>query len=264
MSRAAETTVYDDGSGKSALLALLFVAGSVVFHVVGFVALNLYVESRPPPVFNKPMDLVMIDVKPPPPSPPPPEEKKEEPPPPPKKVKPPPIKVARVTPPPEEIPKEQPPPPPNEEPKEQTKPVPLVVGISMSSTTSTGNFAAAVGNTQYGKTADRAVDPAKVEQYRAPKYLPSYQVDTQPEVMADFKPPYPDEARKAGIEGQIILQINVDADGKVTTAKIIRGLGYGLDEAALTGIKRFKFRPAVKGGEAVSTTINYTFTFLLD
>ena len=39
---------------------------------------------------------------------------------------------------------------------------------------------------------------------------------------------------------------------------------FGLNEAAREAIKKFKFRAAIKGGEAVSTTMVYNYTFLLD
>lgn len=241
--------------------AHLLILTSAVGHVVAMAVLGIWAQLQPPTAKPKPMELVMIDVKPPPPPPPPEEEKTVEPPPPPKK--PPPIKVAKVDPP-KEIPKEEPPPPNEEPPPEETKPKVVVVGISMSSTSTTGTFNAPVGNTQYGKVADTAAKPEDVKPYSAPKYMPSYQVDSQPEVISDFKPEYPPEARKAGIEGTVIIQITVDHEGRVTNLKLVRGLGYGLDEAALQSLRKFRFKPAVKGGEPVSTTINYNFNFWLE
>ena len=56
----------------------------------------------------------------------------------------------------------------------------------------------------------------------------------------------------------------VGADGKVTSAKVLKGAGHGFDEAALQGAKQIRFKPATVDGEAVSTEITYTMTFLLD
>lgn len=255
--------VWDRRSEKSLLLALAFIVGSVGVHVIGFSVLLHWVDAQPKAPPPRPMELVMIDVKPPPPKVE--EPKKEEPPPPPPKkiVKPPPVKVAVVKP--VEVPKEETPPPPNEEaPKEQPqKVVPVVVGISMSSTTANGNFAAPVGNTMYGKTADKAVKPEEVKAYAAPKYMPAYQVDSQPEVAAEFKAQYPEEARRAEIEGSVLLKVTIDTEGRVVDVKVIRGVGYGLDQAAVDALKRFKFKPAVKSGEAVSTTITYQYNWEL-
>ena len=134
----------------------------------------------------------------------------------------------------------------------------------MSSTSTAGDFAAGVGNTLYGKAENTAVDPNQVKGYSAEKYAPAYQVDSQPELISEVKAPYPDEAKRASIEGTVVLKILVDYTGKVTEAKLLKGLGFGLDEAALKAIRQFKFKPAVKGGEPVSTEINYNYTWLLD
>lgn len=262
MNAAADQQLsYRPQTARRLLFASLFMVASVVTHVAGFSAVELWSKRESPKPKQKPMELVMIDVKPPP------EVPKEEPPPPPPppKVKPPPVKVAKVDPP-KELPKDSPPPPPNEEPPPETPPktAPIVVGISMSSTSTTGNFNAPVGNTMYGKTDDRAVKPEEVKTYAAPKYVPSYQVDSQPQAILEVKGAYTADATRAGIEGSVILKITIDANGDVTEAKLLQGIGYGLDEVALSSIRKFKFRPAVKGGESVSTTITYKYSFLLE
>lgn len=249
---------------RSSQAALVFVLVSLAVHGAGLFALSR-MKERPSFEAQKPVELVVVEVQKPPPPPPP---KKEEPKPPePPKAKPPPkpplVKVAQVDKPPPPPPP-QAPPPPNEPPPQPTKPAPLVVGISMSSTTSAGAFAAPVGNTAYGKVENKAKDPAQVQQYAAPKYTPIYQVDSEPQVASEVKIPYPEEARRAGIEGTVTLSITIDTEGKVVAAKVISGPGYGLNEAAREAIKRFRFKPAVKGGEAVSTEMKYSYTFLLD
>jgi|SRR5215217_3354322 len=250
---------------RSLMVVGIFLFVSLVLHGVGFWYLHLMAE-RPRPVVQRPVELVMVEVQKPPP-PPPPEEKKEEPKPPPPKpkaVKPPPIKVAEA-PKPQPPPQEQLPPPPNEPPPTpQAKPPPLVVGMTMSSTTSAGSFAAPVGNTAYGKAEGTAKDPKDVKGYSAPKYTPIYQVDSEPTVASEVKVPYPEEARRAGIEGTVTLSITIDNEGRVVAAKVLSGPGYGLDEAARDAIKRFRFKPAIKKGEAVSTEMKYSYTFLLD
>jgi protein TonB len=248
---------------RSQQWALVFVLASLGLHGAGLFALSR-MKERSPADIQKPLELVMVEVQKPPPPPPPKEEPK---PPEPPKVKPPPkpppVKVAQVEKPPPPPP-EQAPPPPNEPPPEPTKPVPLVVGISLSSTTSVGGFAAPVGNTAYGKVDDKAKAPSEVKDYAAPKYTPIYQVDSEPKVASEVKIPYPEEARRAGIEGTVTLAITIDTEGKVVAAKVVSGPGYGLNEAARDAIKRFRFKPAIKGGEAVSTEMKYAYTFLLD
>ncbi|WP_426756895.1 energy transducer TonB [Myxococcus sp. Y35] len=252
---------------RSLAVVGVFLFVSLGIHVGGFWALGDG-ASRSRPAAPRPVEMVMVEVQNPPP-PPPLEEPKPEPeppkPPPPKPraVKPPPVKVA-------EAPKPLPPPPvdapppPNEAPPPAAKAAPLVVGLSMSSTTSAGGFAAAVGNTLYGKTGPTAKAPQEVKAYRAPKYAPIYQVDSEPTVASEVKIPYPEEARRAGVEGTVTLSITIDHEGRVVAVKILKGPGYGLDEAARDAIRRFRFKPAIKGGEPVSTEMKYSYTFLLD
>jgi protein TonB len=245
-------------SGNGLLVG--FVAGSLALHGLALVVLHTRPVERA--TVQRPVELVMVEVTKPPPPPPIKEEPK--PPEPPKaRVRPPPVKVAQapkpLPPPPVEAP-----PPPNQPPPEAAKPAPLVVGLSMSSTTSAGGFAAPVGNTLYGRTADRATAPQEVKAYSAPKYTPIYQVDREPQLASEVKIPYPEGARRAGIEGTVTLSITIDPEGRVLSARVLNGPGHGLNEAARDAILRFRFRPAIKGGEAVSTEMKYSYTFLLD
>lgn len=253
----SEATLYVP---RERTLPFLAAAIAVSLGVHGLLLLVLADRSLPRNTAQKPIELVMVEVEPPKPPPPPPPKEEEAPKP---KLKPPPIKVAEAKPPPKV---DEAPPPPNDAPPPETppKPVPLITGISLSSTTAAGTFSAPVGNTLYGKTSDKAVAPEEVKPYAAPKYTPVYQVDSQPRLLGEVKIPYPEEAKREGIEGRVILSVTIDLSGQVVNVKVLSGPGYGLDEAAREALKRFRFSPAVKGGEPVSTTINYTYTFTLD
>ncbi|WP_044182101.1 energy transducer TonB [Hyalangium minutum] len=237
-----------------------FVAGSLALHGSALWILNAQPRGRSEP--QRPVELVMVEVQRPPPPPEVKEEPKPEPPKPRAVPRPPPVKVA-VAPRPLPPPPVDAPPPPNDAPP-PTKTAPLVVGISMSSTTSAGGFGAPVGNTLYGRTADKALEAKEVKAYSAPKYTPIYQVDSEPRLANEVKIPYPEEARRAGIEGTVTLSITIDPEGRVVAARVVSGPGYGLNEAARDAILRFRFKPAIKGGEAVSTEMKYSYTFLLD
>lgn len=188
----------------------------------------------------------------PPPEPPKPPEKE--------KVKPPPVKLAEVI-----KPKDVPPPPNQEPPPEaEQKPVPIVIGMSMSSTTEAGGFAVQVGNTTYGKASDKIVDPSQVKAYSAPKYAPPGGADVEPVPLNEIKIPYPDEAKKAEIEGDVRLKLTIDPEGHVIEVAVISGPGYGLNEAARDALRKSRWKPAMKGGENVGYTLVYTFHYLLD
>jgi protein TonB len=249
-----EVATMRRGDDNRTILVFVFgLFGSLLLHS----GLLGYVATHPPkaPELNVPLEMDMIVTPPPPPKVEKPPEPKPEPP----KPKP----VVKV-----DTPKPPPPlpPPPNQEPPPQTppKPVPIVIGVTMESTTATGDVAMQVGNSMYGKAEKKVVEPQNVQPYSAPKYVPPGTADEEPAVLHEVKIPYPEEARKADISGAVRLRIVVDIDGNVVDAKIVSGPGYGLNEAALQAIKKFRFKPAKKGGEAVSTTMVYSYNFELD
>ncbi len=85
-----------------------------------------------------------------------------------------------------------------------------------------------------------------------------------PEVL--FKPPpaYTEEARKARAEGIVLIQAIIRKDGTVDSFKIIRGLGYGLDESAIHTIaNKWRFKPATYKGEPVDFQANIEVSFRL-
>lgn len=245
-----------------------FLAISLCVHLGFYAFLARTPPPAPPP--PRPVDMEIIERPKPPPPPP---VAKPEPPRPIEKPKPPP--KVRLPPPPKEKPPPPPPeakpPPPNQPPPPQQKPVPINIGLSLSSTTQAGSFAAPVGNTMYGKPGDKAADPSASKAYQAPpagpRFVPSYQVTEPPQVESqpDVRAFYPDEARKDGLEGQVLLQLGISADGHVTKAKVLKQAGHGFDEAAVKiALQKLRFRPARLNGEPVATEITYTLTFLLD
>jgi protein TonB len=63
---------------------------------------------------------------------------------------------------------------------------------------------------------------------------------------------YPVEARKNKIEGQVIIEFIINADGSCTDFKVVKGIGYGCDEAAVEAFKKMpKWKPATINGQAV-------------
>lgn len=75
---------------------------------------------------------------------------------------------------------------------------------------------------------------------------------------------YPDQARKAGIEGQVIVRFIVNEDGSVVDPEIVRGLPGGLNEAAIKGImEHAKFKPGQQQGEPVRVQYTLPITFRL-
>ncbi|HEU4403732.1 MAG TPA: TonB-dependent receptor [Polyangiaceae bacterium] len=86
----------------------------------------------------------------------------------------------------------------------------------------------------------------------------------EPPVLQGFvEAPYPPEAEKAGLEGNVTLQLDIDAGGQVTKATVIDPAGHGFDEAAVEAAKKFVFQPARRNGRPVAARINYRYRFNL-
>ena len=88
---------------------------------------------------------------------------------------------------------------------------------------------------------------------------------TRPVVLGDIHPPYTDEARKAGISGTVTVQCIVRIDGTADSCRVLKGLGYGLDESAVKTIeKEGRFTPAKVKDKAIGGPINITIFFSIN
>lgn len=76
---------------------------------------------------------------------------------------------------------------------------------------------------------------------------------------------YPDMARRAGIEGRVIVQFIVDEQGRVTNPQVVRSAGAGgLDEAAITAISQMTFTPGMQRGRPVRVQMTQPVIFRLN
>jgi len=57
-------------------------------------------------------------------------------------------------------------------------------------------------------------------------------------------PEYTDEARHEKLQGSVTMRVLVMADGRAGKVKIVRGLGFGLDERAVDKVRTWRFEPA--------------------
>ncbi len=87
---------------------------------------------------------------------------------------------------------------------------------------------------------------------------------TEPVAIANPRPAYTKEARQAHVEGVVVLQVIIRKDGTVDSFKVIKGLGYGLDESAIdTIMTKWKFKPGTLKGVPVDVLANIEVTFKL-
>jgi TonB family protein len=86
---------------------------------------------------------------------------------------------------------------------------------------------------------------------------------TEPVVVSQVQPQYTDEARAARVQGTVELLATIREDGTVYDVRVRKGLGYGLDQAALAAVEQWKFIPAKKDGKPVSALVGLLVNFAL-
>jgi TonB family protein len=109
---------------------------------------------------------------------------------------------------------------------------------------------AGAASAQIGATTQ--TDPAPAEGALRPPRLQQF-------VQAD----YPPAALAQNLEGSVVLQLAINAEGRVTEARVLQGVGSGLDEAAVAAALRFTFEPARRGETAIPSSIRYRYRFNL-
>ena len=95
-----------------------------------------------------------------------------------------------------------------------------------------------------------------VAQSTGPKVIP---VDSGPpttpvEITFKPNPVYTDEARKLKLEGEVLLEVSFGANGSLQVNRVVRGMGHGLDEAAIAAAKKMRFKPALRNGQPMDST----------
>ena len=104
------------------------------------------------------------------------------------------------------------------------------------------------GAVQPGGFASSEIAPATKPAPKQAEEAPSIQPVV---ILSKPNPLYTDEARKLGIEGEVLVEVAFLASGQVRAVRVMKGLGHGLDEAALHAAEQIRFKPALQDGHAV-------------
>jgi protein TonB len=86
---------------------------------------------------------------------------------------------------------------------------------------------------------------------------------TPPRVIYQTDPEFSEEARKAKYQGNCVLGLVVDANGRPINIRVLSALGMGLDEKAIESVKNWKFEPGKRNGQNVAVEIAVEVDFHL-
>jgi protein TonB len=84
-----------------------------------------------------------------------------------------------------------------------------------------------------------------------------------PQVISKAEPTYPEAARKARMEGVVILEAIITAQGNVEEVKVLKSVNPLLDASAVRAVQQWKYKPATLNGRAVRVYLTVTITFNL-
>jgi len=82
-----------------------------------------------------------------------------------------------------------------------------------------------------------------------------------PQLIFSVEPEFSEEARKAKVAGNVLVNLWVDTNGNPSHVRVIRGVGMGLDEKAVEAVKQYKFKPAMENGKPVLVELNVEVNF---
>jgi TonB family protein len=93
-----------------------------------------------------------------------------------------------------------------------------------------------------------------------PDFVP---YDKEPQIIRKVEPAYPEPAKRAGLEGRVIVKMLVDTAGKVGQVVVLKSDAEVFNEPAIEAAKQFVFTPATVNNKPVAVWISYPFRFRL-
>jgi len=163
--------------------------------------------------------------------------------------------------------------PPEAKPAEGDKAEPLHFGMLPGGPEGTGSFVVPVGDTLAsdkdgpggaGKGGPGVAPPPPPPPPK-PKPVSYAELETEPELVHEVRAPYPEEARKKGVEGIVVVRIEIDEEGRVKEVVVLSSPDPLLSSAAIEAVKKFRFKPANRKGKPVPTVIpKYEYEFVLE
>jgi periplasmic protein TonB len=84
-----------------------------------------------------------------------------------------------------------------------------------------------------------------------------------PSIVREVKPVYTEEGRRRGLQGDVVMEVVVRADGTIGNVRVLQGLGSGLDQRAIDAVRQWRFNPARRHGTPVDVMVEIAVEFRL-
>ena len=120
-------------------------------------------------------------------------------------------------------------------------------GSGVATTDGSRTAQATVRQAGFGDIASPPTVQSQPAQQTAAKVIPA-------EILSKPVPVYTDEARARRIEGEVLLEVVLEASGRIHVVRVVRGLGHGLDDAAVRAAEQIQFKPAQRDGQPSDST----------
>lgn len=95
-------------------------------------------------------------------------------------------------------------------------------------------------------------------------FLPFYRVEKRPTFLSKAQLEYPTQAKRRRIEGVVIIEADIDAEGGIVDTRVVKEEGFGFEEAAIEMLMGSVFSPAIIDGRPVAVRMRFTVEFRLN
>jgi periplasmic protein TonB len=137
-----------------------------------------------------------------------------------------------------------------------------VFGINPKAVVSDQGETVKAGNTVAKAPDQEQLKPGDSESLPIPSE--DYLVTNMPTLISEVRIPYPQESKKKGIQGAVVMDLLIDVTGKVREATLVEGPNKELSAAALSAAKGFQFTAAMIQNKPVAVRIRYVYRFVLE
>jgi len=138
----------------------------------------------------------------------------------------------------------------------------VVASAGFGNGTATGNSRARVSTSAVQSGGFASADVPAAPTVRSQSAEPASRA-LPAEILSKPTPIYTQEAKTLRIEGEVLLEVVLEASGSLKVMRVVRGLGHGLDDNAVKAAEQIHFKPAMRNGQPADSTVVLHIIFQL-